>query len=153
MTAPVAFAMFDREQQDGTPRTDPIAALQALRRYAGRITLFCQAGDISVPRDYRSLVVYLEQSVVPVIPPNPDAISARVRLEAGGRTQECQVSAARSYLSQTELTLTFGLGKAGIADRLEIIWPDGERQVLEEIPADQELAVSRTHPDPPSAGS
>ena len=71
LTAPVAFAMFDREAEDGTPRLDPIAALQALRRYAGRITVFCQAGDISVPRDYRSLVVYLEQAIVPVVPPEP----------------------------------------------------------------------------------
>lgn len=74
LSAPVAFAMFDREGEDGTPRLDPIAALQALRRYAGRITMFCQAGDIAVPRDYRSLVVYLEHSIVPVVPPNPDAI-------------------------------------------------------------------------------
>lgn len=74
LTAPVAFAMFDREAGDGTPRPDPIAALQALRRYAGRITVFCQAGDIAVPSDYRSLVVYLEDSIVPVVPPNPDAI-------------------------------------------------------------------------------
>lgn len=74
LTAPVAFAMFDREAEDGTPRTDPIAALQALRRYAGRITLFCQAGEIAVPRDYRSLVVYLEHSIVPVVPPKTDAI-------------------------------------------------------------------------------
>jgi len=74
LVAPVAFAMFDREREDGTPRTDPIAALQALRRFAGRITLFCQAGDIAVPRDYRSLVVYLENSVYPVTPPNHDAI-------------------------------------------------------------------------------
>jgi hypothetical protein len=74
LTAPVAFAMFDREAEDGSPQLDPIAALQALRRYAGRITLFCQAGDIAVPRDYRSLVVYLENSIFPVVPPNPDAI-------------------------------------------------------------------------------
>lgn len=86
-------------------------------------------------------------------PPNTDAVSARVRLDAGGRTQERQVSAARSYLSQTELTLTFGLGEAGMVDRLEIIWPDGERRILEDIPADQELAVSRTAPGPASAGS
>jgi hypothetical protein len=74
LTAPVAFAMFDRDAEDGGPRLDPIAALQALRRYAGRITLFCQAGDIAVPRDFRSLVVYLEHSIFPVVPPNPDAI-------------------------------------------------------------------------------
>ncbi|MGD8978128.1 MAG: CRTAC1 family protein, partial [Gammaproteobacteria bacterium] len=86
-------------------------------------------------------------------PTNPHAISARVRLEAGGSTQERQVSAARSYLSQTELTLTFGLGEAGMVDRLEIVWPDGERQVLEDIIADQELEVSRASPDPASTGS
>ena len=86
-------------------------------------------------------------------PPNPDAVSARVRLEAGGRIQERQVSATRSYLSQTELTLTFGLGKAMMVDRLEIVWPDGERQALEDIPADQELTVSRAAPGPASAGS
>jgi hypothetical protein len=74
LTAPVAFAMFDREREDGSPRLDPIAALQALRRYAERITVFTQAGDIAVPRDYRSLVVYLESSIYPVTPPNPDAI-------------------------------------------------------------------------------
>ena len=74
LTAPVAFAMFDRESEDGTPRNDPIAALQALRRYSGRITIFCQAGDIAVPRDYRSLIVYLEDSIVPVVPPKPDSI-------------------------------------------------------------------------------
>ena len=74
LVAPVAFAMFDHEAEDGTSRNDPIAALQALRRHACKITLFCQAGDIAVPRDYRSLAVYLEQSVVPVVPPQADAI-------------------------------------------------------------------------------
>ena len=74
LTAPVAFAMFDREREDGSPRTDPIAALQALRRYAGRITLFCASDNIAVPRDYRSLVVYLEETVVPVVPLNANAI-------------------------------------------------------------------------------
>lgn len=74
LTVPVAFAMFDREAADGSPRADPIATLHALRRHAGRITLFCQAGDIAVPRDYRSLVVYLEQSVVQVVPPRRDAL-------------------------------------------------------------------------------
>ena len=73
LSAPVAFAMFDREAEDGSPRLDPIAALQALRRYAARITMFCHPDGISVPRDYRSLVVYLEHSIVPVMLPNPNA--------------------------------------------------------------------------------
>ena len=39
------------------------------------------------------------------------AIGALVTLEAGGQTQVQQVTSARGYLSQSELTLTFGLGK------------------------------------------
>jgi hypothetical protein len=74
MTAPVAFAMFDRHKGDGSPVDDPIATLQALREYAARITLFCQAGQIAVPPAFRNLLVYLEESVHPVVPPNPGAI-------------------------------------------------------------------------------
>lgn len=74
MAAPVAFAMFDRESSDGSLREDPVAALQALREYAGKITLFCQAGQIAVPIDFRSLFVYLEQTIYPVVPPRSTAI-------------------------------------------------------------------------------
>jgi hypothetical protein len=74
LTAPVAFSLFDRQEADGTARQDPIALLQALRSHADRISIFCQAGQIAVPRDYRSLFVYLEDSIYPVIPPKPDAL-------------------------------------------------------------------------------
>ena len=66
LTAPVAFAMFDREASGRDAAADPIAALQALRRSRGRITLFCQAGDRSPSRAiYRALVVYLEHGRLP----------------------------------------------------------------------------------------
>jgi hypothetical protein len=74
MTAPVAFAMFDRQRGDGSPVDDPIATLQALREHAARITLFCQAGQIAVPPAFRSLLVYLEDAVHPVVPPDEEAI-------------------------------------------------------------------------------
>src|SRR5215204_4564634 len=74
MTAPVAFALFDRHRGDGSPIDDPIATLQALREYASRITLFCQAGQIAVPPAFRNLLVYLEDSVHPVVPPDQEAI-------------------------------------------------------------------------------
>jgi hypothetical protein len=74
MTAPVAFALFDRQRGDGSPIDDPIATLQALREYASRITLFCQAGQIAVPPDFRNLLVYLEDCVHPVVPPDSQAI-------------------------------------------------------------------------------
>lgn len=74
MLAPVAFALFDRQEPDGTTREDPIALLQALRSHADRITLFCQCGQIALPRDYRSFFIYLETSIFPVVPPDPTAI-------------------------------------------------------------------------------
>ena len=62
---------------------------------------------------------------------NRDAIGARVVLEAGGVRQERQVMPTRSYLSQSELTLTFGLGKAQKIDQLRVIWPDGQEEQLD----------------------
>jgi hypothetical protein len=56
---------------------------------------------------------------------NRDAIGARVELSAGGVTQRRTVMPTRSYLSQVELPLTFGLGEADRVDALRVTWPDG----------------------------
>ena len=63
---------------------------------------------------------------------NRSAIGARVTLEAGGKVQHQQVASGRGYLSQSELTLTFGLGKTKKVDRITIQWPGkyGGTQVL-----------------------
>lgn len=62
---------------------------------------------------------------------NRDAIGAWVQLTAGGVTQSRQVMPTRSYLSQSELQVTFGLGQAQAIDAVEIRWPNGSRQRLE----------------------
>ncbi len=54
------------------------------------------------------------------------------------------MSSARSYLSQTELVQTFGLGDAPSQLRLEIHWPNGSTQVLTGIEAGQELLIEQT---------
>ena len=56
---------------------------------------------------------------------NRDAIGAVARLESGGITQSRMVKSGSSYLSQSELPLTFGLGKKEQADRIVIQWPNG----------------------------
>lgn len=61
---------------------------------------------------------------------NRDAIGAEVRLTAGGVTQSRFVSPSRSYLSQSEKTLTFGLGKSMAPEKLTINWPGGKSQVI-----------------------
>jgi hypothetical protein len=60
---PLAFAQFDWEDDAGRPAADPLALLEALRRYADRLHVFCQAGCISVPSKGQLLFGYLEKSV------------------------------------------------------------------------------------------
>ncbi len=56
---------------------------------------------------------------------NRDAIGARVRIFHGDTSQSRLVKGGSSYLSQSELPLTFGLGKREKIDRLVIDWPNG----------------------------
>ncbi|MFM1768949.1 MAG: hypothetical protein RJA22_1478 [Verrucomicrobiota bacterium] len=74
---------------------------------------------------------------------NRDALGARVRLRAGGVTQTREVTGSRGYLSQSDLTLTFGLGTATRVDELEILWPGGTAQKIAEIPIDRLITVTQ----------
>lgn len=59
---------------------------------------------------------------------NPDAIGAWVELKIGDKTLQRHVTATRSYLSQSELPVTFGLGQAQKIDSIQIKWPGGAVQ-------------------------
>jgi len=59
----------------------------------------------------------------------------------GARTQLDEVRSGGSYLSQNDLRLHFGLGRATEADRIEIAWPSGATQILEHIEADRVVAI------------
>jgi hypothetical protein len=72
---------------------------------------------------------------------NRDAIGARVTLLAGGRTQVAQRKSSTGYLSQGDHRLHFGLGDAETVDRIEIVWPSGTLQTLENVPSRQVLRV------------
>jgi hypothetical protein len=56
---------------------------------------------------------------------NVDAIGASVEIVAGDSHQSRSVKGGSSYLSQSELPVTFGLGKRDRIDRLVIHWPSG----------------------------
>ncbi len=70
-----------------------------------------------------------------------EAIGAWVELTAGGVTQRRMVTPNRSYLSQSELPLTFGLGKTAHIDSLVVVWPDGSRQPVTIPGVDRELKI------------
>jgi hypothetical protein len=59
---------------------------------------------------------------------NPDALGAVVRVTAAGVTQRRVVRTGSSYLSQGELTPTFGLGEHARAERVVVRWPDGTEE-------------------------
>ena len=71
---------------------------------------------------------------------NRDAIGARVRLTAGGKTMMRQVEAGSGYASQMMLPLHFGLGSATRVDSIEICWPSGE---IERFEGEQLAAMLR----------
>ncbi len=75
---------------------------------------------------------------------NRDAIGAKVTLTAaGGMRQLAMVKSGSSYLSQSELPLTFGLGKPGSVSEvnLEIAWPSGRKEALSHVKPDQLLVI------------
>ena len=76
-------------------------------------------------------------------PPNREAIGARVELAAGGVTQRRWVAPAKSYLSQVERTVTFGLGADDRVDSLKVIWPDGSEQEVADVEVDRLRVVEQ----------
>jgi hypothetical protein len=72
---------------------------------------------------------------------NRDGIGARVIVLAGGRRQIQEVTSGGSYLSQNDLRAHFGLGGATKIDRIEVRWPSGNVDKMENAPADRFLTV------------
>jgi enediyne biosynthesis protein E4 len=77
---------------------------------------------------------------------NRDAIGAEVKLVASKGAQYATVSTASSYLSASDKRVHFGLGSDAVAQQIEIRWPSGIVQKLEQVHGDQILQV-----DEPSA--
>jgi enediyne biosynthesis protein E4 len=75
---------------------------------------------------------------------NRDAIGTKVTLTTGGgATLARMVKGGSSYLSQSELPLTFGLGKPGSVKslRLQILWPSGRKDSTADIKPNQFLII------------
>jgi hypothetical protein len=70
---------------------------------------------------------------------NRDAIGATVKISGGGLTQTRMVRGGSSYLSQSELPVTFGVGKSAKVERVTIDWPSGKSEEY------KDLATGKTH--------
>lgn len=67
LTAPIAFALFEDRDEPSVDGVEPVGLLESIRRYASRLTLFCQAGQMAVPDRQRSVFAWLEDGVVEVV--------------------------------------------------------------------------------------
>jgi len=89
---------------------------------------------------------------------NRAAIGARVTIRSAGVKQLSEVRGGASYLSQNDLRLHFGLGAAKKMESVEIRWPSGKVETLENVPADaiytivEGSGIRNATPLPPPAG-
>ena len=73
---------------------------------------------------------------------NRDGIGAVVRLTSGGDTQTQMLRSGSSYLSSSELVLTFGVGQRDKADTIEIRWPSGQIDHLSNVGTAQTITTT-----------
>ncbi|HWB96313.1 MAG TPA: CRTAC1 family protein [Bryobacteraceae bacterium] len=64
---------------------------------------------------------------------NRDAIGAAVRIFNGGETSSRMVKSGSSYLSQSELPVTFGVGRRDRVERVVIAWPSGATEEFKNL--------------------
>jgi len=74
---------------------------------------------------------------------NRSAIGAAITVTSGDRKIQQQVMPTRSYLSQTELPVTIGLGKQKEVDEVIIRWPSGMVQQVENVTIDGVTVVEQ----------
>jgi enediyne biosynthesis protein E4 len=73
---------------------------------------------------------------------NRSGLGAVVRLQSASGKQSDMMRSGGSYCSQSDLALTFGLGKDDRVTSLEIDWPSGAHQKLSDLAANQFLTIS-----------
>jgi len=84
---------------------------------------------------------------------NRDAIGAEVKVTTSKGSQLETVTTAGSYLSSSDKRVHFGLGSDAVAQKIEIRWPSGIRQILTNVRGDQILQIDEPLNSTVSAGS
>jgi enediyne biosynthesis protein E4 len=72
---------------------------------------------------------------------NRDGIGSRIKITSGGKVQVAQKKSTTGYLSQNDPRVHFGLAKNEMVERIEIKWPSGKLQVLENVKVNQILTI------------
>ena len=77
-----------------------------------------------------------------------DAVGATVNVTCGGRTMTGQITSGDGYLARNEQRLNFGLGQSASMDKVEIHWPSGLIQTVQDVPVQTEVLVIEGAADP-----
>lgn len=72
---------------------------------------------------------------------NRDGIGAQVRVTSGGTTQLREQNGGTHNFAQNDTRLHFGLAQDGVIDQIEISWPSGETQILNNVTVNQILNI------------
>jgi len=75
---------------------------------------------------------------------NRDAIGAAVRLFSDGQVQTRLVRSGSSYLSQSELPLTFGVGKRDAIEKVVVDWPSGRTEEFSKLKSGKSYQTTET---------
>jgi hypothetical protein len=79
---------------------------------------------------------------------NRNGIGVRVDLTCQGHVQVRETRAGASFMSQSDFRLHFGIGEAGVVDKVEIRWPMGQTQTFENLSANSWYVITEGDDEP-----
>lgn len=72
---------------------------------------------------------------------NQMGLGTKISIDSKGEKQYLEQSLTRGYQSSVDPIIHFGLGKAKLIDSINVTWPDGKKQTLTQIAANQTLII------------
>jgi len=70
---------------------------------------------------------------------NRDAIGSWITVHAGGLSQQHYTQCGESYLGQSSQHIIFGCGAHTMLDSIEVLFPSGHRDVIQDVAVDQHI--------------
>jgi tetratricopeptide (TPR) repeat protein len=77
-----------------------------------------------------------------------DAIGASIRVQFGGRTITKVIQTGDGYMCRNQSLIFVGLADHDMAESIEILWPDGDRQTLKNVTADRRWLIVQGEDEP-----
>lgn len=130
LSIPLAFSLAPGETDESVPeRADPALLLESVRRVAERLTVFCQAGQIGVPRQQHPLLALLEPCITEVRAPRGGLFHPKVWVLRYHAEETGEQPILRALIGSRNLTFDRSWDTALVLEGVE-----GSRAVTESRP-------------------